>query len=130
MENHISRITKKSNNMLGFLRRNLGQASEETKAQAYFTMVRPTWTTVLKSGVHTNVTRNTRLKWSIEDLHNLSQTDTETPAASPTCLTISVGSPRLAINRSICILTRPVVNTGFNRSLLVDWWSIGQMKKT
>ena len=39
-KNHISRITKKSNNMLGFLRRNLRQASEETKAQAYFTMVR------------------------------------------------------------------------------------------
>ena len=32
--------------------------------------------------------------------------------------------------RSICILTRPVVNTGFNRSLLVDWWSIGRLKKT
>ena len=28
---------------------------------------------------------------------------------------------RLAIDRSICILTRPVVNTGFNRSLLVNW---------
>ena len=39
-KNHISRITKKSNNMLGFLRRNLRQASKETKAQAYFTMVR------------------------------------------------------------------------------------------
>ena len=39
-KNHISRITKKSNNMLGFLRRNLRQASEETKTQAYFTMVR------------------------------------------------------------------------------------------
>ena len=39
-KNHISRITKKSNSMLGFLRRNLRQASEETKAQAYFTMVR------------------------------------------------------------------------------------------
>ena len=39
-KNHISRITKKSNNMLGFLHRNLRQASEETKAQAYFTMVR------------------------------------------------------------------------------------------
>ena len=39
-KNHISRITKKSNNMLGFLRHNLRQASEETKAQAYFTMVR------------------------------------------------------------------------------------------
>ena len=37
---------------------------------------------------------------------------------------------RLAIDRSICILTRPVVNTGFNRSLLVDWWSIGQLKKS
>ena len=39
-KNHISRITKKSNSMLGFLRRNLCQASEETKAMAYFTMVR------------------------------------------------------------------------------------------
>ena len=37
--------------------------------------------------------------------------------------------PRLAIDRSICILTRPVVITGFNRSLLVDWWSIGRLKK-
>ena len=36
-KNHISR---KYNNMLGFLRRSLRQASEETKAQAYFTMVR------------------------------------------------------------------------------------------
>ena len=35
---------------------------------------------------------------------------------------------RLAIDRSICILTRPVVITGFNRSLLVDWWSIGRWK--
>ena len=38
-KNHISRVTKKSNNILGFLRRNLRQASEETKAQAHFTMV-------------------------------------------------------------------------------------------
>ena len=94
-KNHISQITKKSNNMLGFLRRNLWQASEETKAHSYFTMVwwyDPTWTTVLQSGVHTNVTRNTRMKWSREDLHDLSQTDTKTPAASRTCLTISVGS--------------------------------------
>ena len=36
-KNHISRITKKSNSMLGFLWRNLRQASEETKAHAYFT---------------------------------------------------------------------------------------------
>ena len=39
-KNHICQITKKSNNVLGFLRRNLRQASEELKAQAYFTMVR------------------------------------------------------------------------------------------
>ena len=31
---------------------------------------------------------------------------------------------RLTIDRSISILTRPVVITGFNRSLLVGWWSI------
>ena len=30
-------------------------------------------------------------------------------------------STRLAIDRSICILTRPVVITGFNLSLLVNW---------
>ena len=36
---------------------------------------------------------------------------------------------RLAIDRSICILTRPVVITGFNRSLLVNWWSIGRLTK-
>ena len=33
------------------------------------------------------------------------------------------------MDRSICILTRPVVITGFNRSLLVDWWLIGPLKK-
>ena len=37
--------------------------------------------------------------------------------------------PRLAIDRSLFILTRPVVITGFNWSLLVDWWSIGRLKK-
>ena len=35
---------------------------------------------------------------------------------------------RLAIDRSICILTRPAVIAGFNRSLLGDWWSIGRLK--
>ena len=38
--NHIDRVTKKSNNMLGFLRRNLRSASSETKTNAYITMVR------------------------------------------------------------------------------------------
>ena len=37
---HIDRITKKANSMLGFLRRNLRSCSEDTKAQAYFSMVR------------------------------------------------------------------------------------------
>ena len=37
---HNDRITKKSNSMLGFLRRNLRSCSEETKANAYFSMVR------------------------------------------------------------------------------------------
>ena len=35
----------------------------------------------------------------------------------------------LAIDRSILVLTRPVVNTGFNRSLVVDWWSNGRLKR-
>ena len=39
-EAHIDRITKKSNSMLGFVRRNLRSCSEETKANAYFSMVR------------------------------------------------------------------------------------------
>ena len=38
-KNHIDRVTKKSNSMLGFLRWNLRSCSEETKA-AYFSMVR------------------------------------------------------------------------------------------
>ena len=38
--NHIDRVTKKSNNMLGFLRRNLRSASSETNTNAYITMVR------------------------------------------------------------------------------------------
>ena len=37
-KNHISRVTKKANNMLGFL--NVREANEETKSKAYFTMVR------------------------------------------------------------------------------------------
>ena len=39
-KSHIDRITKKSNSMLGFLRRNLRSCSEETKANSYFSMVR------------------------------------------------------------------------------------------
>ena len=38
--NHISCVTKKANKMLVFLWPKLKQASEETKAKAYFTMVR------------------------------------------------------------------------------------------
>ena len=37
---HIDRIVKKSNSMLGFLRRNLRISSQETKSMAYMTMVR------------------------------------------------------------------------------------------
>ena len=37
---HVDRIVKKSNSMLGFLRRNLRISSQETKAMAYMTMVR------------------------------------------------------------------------------------------
>ena len=39
-KNHISRVSKKANNMLAFRRRNPRQANEETKTKAYFTMVR------------------------------------------------------------------------------------------
>ena len=38
---HIDRIVKKGNSMLGFLQRNLRVNSRETKASAYFTLVRP-----------------------------------------------------------------------------------------
>ena len=40
MENHIDWITKKANSTLGFLHRSLKAGSEETKANAYFYMVR------------------------------------------------------------------------------------------
>ena len=39
-KNHIDRISKKANRMLGFLRRHLRSCKEDTKANAYFTMVR------------------------------------------------------------------------------------------
>ena len=39
--NHIDRITKKANSMLGFLRRNLKVANKTTKTNAYYTLVRP-----------------------------------------------------------------------------------------
>ena len=39
LKTHIDRITKKSNSMLGFLRRNLRSCNEETKSNAYFSMV-------------------------------------------------------------------------------------------
>jgi hypothetical protein len=37
---HIDRVTKKANNMLGFLRRNLRNTKEDTKTKAYISMVR------------------------------------------------------------------------------------------
>ena len=39
---HIDRISKKANSMLGFLRCNLRSCSEDTKAHAYFSIVRST----------------------------------------------------------------------------------------
>ena len=39
-KNHIDRISKKANSMLGFLRRNMRPCKEDTKANAYFTRVR------------------------------------------------------------------------------------------
>ena len=37
---HIDRVTKKANNMLGFIRRNLSSTSKETKTNAYISLVR------------------------------------------------------------------------------------------
>ena len=39
-KNHIDRVCKKANSTLGFLRRNLKAGTEETKANAYFCIVR------------------------------------------------------------------------------------------
>jgi hypothetical protein len=41
LNNHIDRISKKANTMLGFLRRNLPSASKTTKTTAYISLVRP-----------------------------------------------------------------------------------------
>ena len=41
-DQHISNISAKANNTIGFLRRNLNIASTKTKETAYMTMVRPT----------------------------------------------------------------------------------------
>ena len=58
-KSHIDRISKKANSMLGFLRRNLRSCKEDTKANAYFTMVRsnleycsPVWSPHHQNQVH------------------------------------------------------------------------------
>ena len=38
---HVDRIVKKANSMLGFLKRNLEISSQDTKTAAYYTLVRP-----------------------------------------------------------------------------------------
>ena len=40
-DTHINRITKKASSMLGFVKRNLKIANTQTKANAYFTLIRP-----------------------------------------------------------------------------------------
>ena len=82
---HMSRITKKSNNML-HMKVSCDAIYYKQAKKPRLRLISPwvgqTWTTVLQSGVHTNETRNTRLKWSRDDLHVLSPIDTGTPAVS------------------------------------------------
>ena len=39
-KHHIDRVTKKANNMLGFLKRNLRKSSKDSKTKSYFALVR------------------------------------------------------------------------------------------
>ena len=89
-KNHISRNTKKSNNMLGFLCRNLREASEEPKAQAYFTMVRSNLDHC--STIWSPYQRDQKHQIEMVQRRSARFVTNRTPAASPTCLTISAES--------------------------------------
>ena len=64
--------------------------------------------------------------WVVRGVANHLLDDIQLRADSPVInLVWKSPLPRLAKSRSIWVLTGPVVKTGFNRSFLVDWWSIG-----
>ena len=52
-DHHITTISKKANQILAFLRRNLGSCPVKIKEQAYFTLVRPHLEYVLVLGTLT-----------------------------------------------------------------------------
>ena len=78
---HIDRTTKKANSMLGFLRRNLRSCSEDTKANAYFSMIRSTLEYSLSYGILNIKNNYGRLRWYKEELHVTLPTDLGTSAA-------------------------------------------------
>ena len=84
---HIDRIVKKGNSMIGFLQRNLRVSDRHTKASAYFTLVQPNieYCRTPQYGVHTQTKERGRSKWSsVTPLHML-PTDIEIWVASQIC---------------------------------------------
>ena len=84
---HIDRIVKKSNSMLGFLRRNLRIGSQETKQWHTRRWCALTWNTAPQCGTHTKKITFTNWKWFKDVRHDLLLKDSITPALSQTCLT-------------------------------------------
>ena len=89
---HIDRISKKANSMLGFLRRNLRSCKEDTKANAYFTMVRSNleYCSSVWSPHHQDQVHKVEMVQRREQ--SLLRIGTETLVVFPLCWTIFNGS--------------------------------------
>ena len=74
------------------LRRNLRSCKEDTKANAYFTMVRSNLDIARQCGILIKRIKFTKWRLFKEGQQGLLQTGTETPAAFHPCLTIFSGS--------------------------------------
>ena len=68
---HINRITKKSNSMLGFQIATYGKQARKPKPRPTSQWSDPTLTTVAQSGIPTTRSRLSRLIWSSAGLHDL-----------------------------------------------------------
>ena len=77
--------------LVGFLRRNRRSCSKETKANAYFSMVRSNLEYCL-FGARIVRNRLGSLRWNTEELPSTLRTATETPATLQPCLSISSGN--------------------------------------
>ena len=82
---HIDRVTKKANGWLGFLHRNPRATSEETKTNAYISMIKSNLHYCAGFGVFITRNRSRRLRWFSALLPVIQEISIETPAVLQTC---------------------------------------------